>query len=528
MGNQFRKPSFPVIRSGGVSGWLHAFICVIVTGWLSGLGWQGKTVLAVEVVVVCPEVFTESLSAWVDYRQKQGMDVCVIQPQSDAEALREKIRAHADPLTRYVLLVGDTPALGATCDPRRQIPILYSPTKVTSAWGSTPTLSSDLLYGDFDLDTLPDAVVGRLPVDTPQQLEKLISRIVAREVSADFGSWRSEVQLVGGVGGFGMLADRAIESVARTILTGMLPTDTRTCVCYASPGHPFFPSNGSFTNAVLDRYQRGSRFWVYAGHGQITHLDRVPGTADGVPVLDRQSVQRLSRPAEGAPIAVMLSCYTGAMDAAEDSIAEQMLLCDGGPIAVVAGSRITMPYGNTTAVVGLIDGVFNQQLPRLGDAWLNALRQMHRENSEDTSSSRIMIDALAAVVSPPGTNLVEERREHMLLYNLIGDPTLRLQHPKNLDLKVAVGHERGSPIQAAVESPISGKLRLCLDRPLGSVTEGDPNETTVACLEISVQKGQKVSPTITLPETIVGPIIVRAMVSGEESWASAAARTIIR
>ena len=85
-----------------------------------------------------------------------------------------------------------------------------------------------------------------------------------------------------------------------------------------------------------------------------------------------------------------------------------------------------MPYGNTTAAVGLIDGVFKQRLPRLGDAWLSALTQMHQEVSGDTSATRIMIDALATVVSPPGTNLVDERREHMMLYNLLGDPTLQV------------------------------------------------------------------------------------------------------
>ncbi len=499
-----------------------AFTQVIACVWGTGRAFSA------DVIVVCPRAFQQALVPWVDYRSDEGLVVRVIEPQRDAEALREQIREQSDASTRYVLLVGDAPVFGAPCNTLSQTPILYSPTKVTAAWGSTPTLSSDLLYGDFNRDSVPDAVVGRLPVDTPQQLEKLVTRIIAREASVDFGSWRSEVQLVGGVGGFGAMADHAIESVTRTIVTSVLPAETRTCVCYASPGHVFFPTSGSFTDAVLDRYQRGARFWVYAGHGQVTHLDRVPGTASGVPVLDQQSVQRLARPAAGAPIAIMLSCYTGALDAAEDSIAEEMLLCDGGPIAVVAGSRVTMPYGNTTAAVGLIDGVFKQRLPRLGDAWLSALTQMHQEVSGDTSPTRIMIDALATVVSPPGTNLVEERREHMMLYNLIGDPTLRLQHPQDIVMSVAAGHRRGAPICVEIESPINGTLRVCVDRPLGSVTDGDPNETTVAWLETVVEQGTHVSPKLLVPRDVSGPIVVRAMVSGDRTWATAAARTIIR
>ena len=56
-----------------------------------------------------------------------------------------------------------------------------------------------------------------------------------------------------GLGGFGKLADAAIESVTRSIVTGMLPTDTRTHIYYASPGHPFCPDEQSFTDAILEK-----------------------------------------------------------------------------------------------------------------------------------------------------------------------------------------------------------------------------------------------------------------------------------
>jgi hypothetical protein len=139
-----------------------------------------------------------------------------------------------------------------------------------------------------------------------------------------------------------------------------------------------------------------------------------------------------------------------------------------------------------------------------------------------------MIDALATIVSPPGTNLVEERREHMMLYNLIGDPTLRLQHPELVAVSVAAGHDRGEAVCVEVESPIAGKLQVCLDRPLGSVSEGDPNETTIASIEIPVLPGQPVSPRLALPGNVSGPIVVRVTVSGDRVWATGAARTIIR
>ncbi len=68
--------------------------------------------------------------------------------------------------------------------------------------------------------------------------------------------WRGNVQLVGGIGGFGVVADAAIESVTRNIVTNVLPVETRTHVCYASPGHMFCPQAESFTDAVLNQYQQ--------------------------------------------------------------------------------------------------------------------------------------------------------------------------------------------------------------------------------------------------------------------------------
>ena len=496
--------------------------------WLLAAAFLGPPAIAADVVVVCPDGFRTALQPWVNHRNDEGLEIRILGSEPEAATLRQSIAQAADTRTRYVMLVGDAPVIGTPCQCERQIPILYSPTTVTAAWGSTKSLSSDMRYGDTDGDGSPDAVVGRLPVDTPEQLERLVRRIMARDNSGDFGPWRSQVQLVGGVGGFGPMIDSAIESVTRAIVTGVLPPDTKTNVCYASPGHAFFPSGKPFTQAVLDQYQKGSRFWVYAGHGQVTHLDRVPNTVSGRPVLDPQTVPLLRRPAGSSPIALMLACYTGAMDAAEDSIAERMVLCDGGPIAVLAGSRVTMPYGNTTAAVGLIDGVFSKKLPRLGDAWRNALEQMHQNTTGDTSSTRVMIDALATMVSPAGTQLVDERREHMLLYNLIGDPTLRLHHPLDLPLQVETGYDFGQPIDVEIDSPIAGNLTVAVDRPLTSTAGGDPNDTTVTSVTLPVAAGQTVRPSLRLPEDSTGPFIVRARVEGDSGWASSAARMLVR
>lgn len=483
------------------------------------------TLVAADVIVVCPPQFRDALSPWVEHRRDQGLSVETIDSHRDADALAGRIRNAASPQTRFVVLLGDAPTMGQPCDPETQVPLHYRPTTVSAQYGSTPLLSTDGCYGDLDGDGHPDAAVGRLPVDTPAELKRLIARIIAHESSRDFGAWRNRVNLIGGVGGFGPLIDSTIETATRTIVTATLPRDTCVHVAHASPGHPFFPSI-PFTTAVLQRYREGCRFWVYAGHGLVTELDRVPpGT--GTSILDCTSVRKLERPLGASPIALLLACYSGAVDGPQDSLAEEMLRCDGGPIAILAGSRVTMPYGNTLTAMGMIHAVYTEQSPRLGTAWLRAAQQMHQEQVTDSSPTRAMIDALAGMFSPKGTKLVEERREHLMLYNLIGDPTLQLHHPQTAQVEVTSGHAPGEDIHLSVTSPLDGQLTISLELPLGSGKGSDPNDVTLASLTAAVFADQPTEHTLRLPTGVDGPILVRAMIAGETGWATGSARTIV-
>jgi len=481
---------------------------------------------AADVVVVCPQSFRAAVGDWVQHRRDEGLSVQIIESDRDADKLTAAIRGTARQRTDFVVLIGDAPTMGQPCDPLKQVPVHYRPTTVSAEYGSTPLLSSDGCYGDFDGDGNPDAAVGRLPVDTPAELTRLIERIIAHESSRNFGSWRNRVNLVGGVGGFSPLIDNTIETATRTIVTSALPGETCVCVAHASPGHKFFPRQ-PFTTAVLDRYQQGCRFWVYAGHGLITELDRVPPRT-GKPILDCESVNRLDRPLGNSPVALLLACYSGAVDGPRDSLAEEMIRCDGGPIAVLGGSRVTMPYGNTITAVGMIKAVYADRAPRLGTAWLRTVQQMYQEQIEDSSTTRVMIEALAGMFSPKGTKLLDERREHLLLYNLIGDPTLKLHHPRTAEVAVASGHAPDEAIRVDVTSPIDGQLTISLDRPLGSGTGDDPHDLTVASITTATVADKSVEHSFQLPSELRGPITVRVFVEGESAWATGSARTIIR
>jgi hypothetical protein len=58
--------------------------------------------------------------------------------------------------------------------------------------------------------------------------------------------------------------------------------------------------------------------------------------------------------------------------------------------------------------------------------------------------------------------------------------------------------------------------------------EGDPNDLSIAAMQTQVlpERSQKLK--FKIPKDISGPIMVRALVAGESTWAAGAARTIVR
>lgn len=497
---------------------------------------EGRTAL-----IVCPGQFRDTIAEWVDLRRDQGINVRIIDSEATADKLTASIRHNAIDSDRFLVLVGDAPAIGSPADPNRQVPMHYIATTVSAQFGSTPTMATDYPYSDVDADGRADLSVGRLPVDSPEQLRDYVRRIKAYESSRDFSLWRERVQLVGGVGGFGMLADAAIESVTRMMVTASLPTPVRTSVAYGSPGHLFYPRD-RFTDSVTDRYSEGCRFWVYAGHGMVDRLDRVPKGPTGVPVLDGNSIGNLKCDPANAPIAVLLCCFTGAIDAGVDSFAERMLLHECGPIAVIAGNRVTMPYGNAALTLGLIDSIYGQgtadaqPAERLGTAWLSATRRLEADDeTTEKGQLRTMIDAVATLVSPAGTKLADERSEHAALYGLLGDPLLKLHPPAPIKVETATGFDFGNPIEVTVTSPIDGECVVMLDHPLGETRDAphghpkaDPNEITLARMAEPVSAGQPRTFSIPLEDRRSGLITIRVHVAGEHTWASGGGQTNVR
>ncbi len=264
---------------------------------------------ALDTVVLCPAQFREALTPWIEYRELQGHRILVLDGLQPARVLQSQIRQLvAKHPVRHVVIVGDAePAMVTDPDLRaRCVPTFYGEARVNPKWGSEPLIATDNPYGDLDDDHVPELAVGRIPCDTSEELSGFVQKVIRYETSLSSGIWRRRINLVAGMGGFGPLADAAIETAAKKFLTDMIPPEYVTTMTYGSWRSPFCPDPRCFRDAWLQHVNSGGLFLVYMGHGSPERLSQLSIGDSVVPVLEPADVS-LCQSMIGPPIAVLLS-----------------------------------------------------------------------------------------------------------------------------------------------------------------------------------------------------------------------------
>ncbi|HEY3391763.1 MAG TPA: C25 family cysteine peptidase [Lacipirellulaceae bacterium] len=387
---------------------------------------------APDTLVVCPRELRAGLAEWNGHRAAQGHRILVIEPAEGAAELQAKIRdAARTGALKHVLLIGDVPRAGDRVGSAgRVVPTNYVAAKINTRWRSPPTIASDGPYGDIDGDGLPDLAIGRIPADSADELAVVVRKVIHYEHNAAKDSCGRRINVVAGIGGFGAATDALIEATAHQVIRQTVPRTYEIQPTMANPSSPHCPKPGDFAASVRRQFSAGSLAWIYLGHGLPNELDRVPTPGGTEPILSVDDVPRLRR-GEQAPLAVLIACYTGALDARSDCLAEELLLAEEGPIAVIAATRVTMPYGNTVLGYELLRACFQDRPVALGEMLRLARRRSLSDPEGD--SLRASIDLIAAGLSPPPVDLAAERREHASMYLLFGDPLLRLRRPNEQD-----------------------------------------------------------------------------------------------
>jgi len=541
------------------------------------------------VIVVRPKGWAGAISDWSNYRSREYRIVEIDSQPTAAQQHIEILRAAAQcaPKASAILLCGDVACevdsgveknnTATKPGPMKKrietlTPGVVLDTSIRLSGLTTPNLCTDAIFGDLDDDGCPDLAVGRLPAKSPSELSRMLQRSIAYEAIPP-GPWNDTVHVTAGVGGFGMIADAAIETVTRRFLTEGIPDHFHLNTTYASCTSNYCPNPFAIRESFIDRINHGGLFWVYIGHGAVTELDYFQVGDQWMPIAEATDARRFQiqkRP----PIAIMLACFTGAYDANVDCFSEHLLGQSDGPIAVIAGSRVTMPYGLSQLASEMINGCFRDEIPTLGEVVLQAKRRIWQPDDPPSTETenhaepvaepgvgsmdrRIdirkryqkIVTEMARALSPSNHELVQERREHVRLMNLLGDPLLRIPYPQRIPLQIDNVAAADSTLHVAGTSPLSGQLRveisLVRDRlpdgvaPLSSYrgtteqhetmqrTYERSNDLLVANTEATISEGP-FNVAIKIPETAKGRYVVSAYVYGINTWAVGSERLSVR
>jgi len=476
-----------------------------------------STAYAEDILVITPDAFAPALKAWKSHREKQGMTVAVRPPAAD---LREEVKGVRG--AKFVLLLGDV----------KRVPCTYVPAVAIRPYERDPRIATDNAIADLDGDDLPDVAVGRIPADSVEEAEAMLGKVIAYEESGDFGTWRRRVDVIAGLAGFGALLDSVIERATTTLLTQGIPAGYDIHATWANPNSPFCPPPSRIAEAVVERFNEGALLVTYVGHGSPRSLDRLRYGDRAYPIFDEDNVEDLSA-RRGAPIVYLCCCSAGQFDGEPDCLAEFLLKQPGGPVAVIASSRVMMPYANGVLSKEILDALFRDHAATVGEMLRIAKRRLVQQKPDDALRNTIEMMATLANYKPSPKDRETERREHLFLYNLLGDPSMRLPRAADASVTCAESTTPGAKLAVEGTSDVAGEALVELVRertPDVPKREGDTDEDFAKCYaranawvkaETKVRcEGKAFRAEITVPADVApGNYFVRVYVTGKDGMA---------
>ncbi|MHC5081616.1 MAG: C25 family cysteine peptidase [Planctomycetota bacterium] len=372
---------------------------------------------------------------------------------------------------KFLLLMGDGPEAGtdARLGRLRIPPFIVKPRYADSRWPYDKEIASDTWYGMLDEDLVPELAVGRLPADGKSDALVMVRKIIEYEESRDFGPWRKRVNVIAGTGGFGPMVDAFLEGTFRTYMTELLDPAFDVTLTYGNPRSPYcFPPPG-FSEKVIERINAGSLVTAYVGHGSPGRFDSIQWKGKRFPICDARDVEKIEVRG-GSPVVVIIACSTGYFDReGPDCISEKMMALERGPVAVFSSTRISHPYANGILGRELIVHLMQPVHRTVGEAILAVKKTLlHPEGKEQQ-----VIDRFAGLIMKPGT-LKPCREDHVHLYNLLGDPAMRLAYPKGkarIHAKETARFGEKIGVRCRLEAERTGQWILTLEAKRGELLE---------------------------------------------------------
>jgi hypothetical protein len=503
---------------------MHRTACLLVAWFLVGLtAAQAGEPPSPRWIVVTAPAFREAVGPLCELRKSQGLRVEVVQT-SEVLTLKEirdgDARKLADRVTQlcreskgkcYVLLVGAVDA------PWHQGPekIVVPPLRGTV--GRMKGQPTDHAFSPLDDDFAATVPVGRLPVRSAEEAQQLVRKILDFEGDTRPGTWRRRVTILAGAPEFNPVVDGLVERVALSRLDRIDPQWSGRAIFHNAQSRFCLPDDNLHDRA-RKYVEEGQALTLYLGHSNPEGF-----WAGRAKFLSREDWATVKMAHGG--IFATFGCYgcqlTG--DGGE-AYGVAAIRNPSGPVAVLGSQGICFAAMVHLAADGLFESVLTGTPPeRVGDAWLKLQKALAAG-----PISPITFRILDAVDGDANIPLTTQRREHLEMFTLLGDPALRLPAmPTKVALTVDGTIAPGATVTIHGEVPKSlegAAVHLTLERPLSSQADLQPlpekpgperakvmlanhdraNDYALFAKDTTVEKGQ-FEVKITLPEALPYP-----------------------
>jgi hypothetical protein len=227
----------------------------------------------------------------------------------------------------------------------------------------------DNRYADLDGDGDPDLALGRIPVNTLDEANAVIDKLISYDETKRFAYWQRQAIFVAdhdpAAGDFAGKSDEIIQN--------HLPDDLIPHRIYRTITHP---EPGDVRQAIADALNSGAWMLQYAGHGSLTTWMKGVGWS----VSDIDNLHNTGK----YTFISTFNCLDGYFAyPGTPSMAESMLRkANAGSIAAISPTGLGTTYAQNEFRAILMDVLFQDDVRVLGDALLLAKQRFYQQYGE--------------------------------------------------------------------------------------------------------------------------------------------------
>jgi hypothetical protein len=473
------------------------------------------------ILLAAPEL-RPGLEDLIAERRKENYRVVVLDSAlaADGPGALEAIKSAAGTEAGPVMVV-----LAGTADPKAPAGVKLPAPRGTQ--GRMKVLPSDHAYSLGGSGGMPRAAVGRLPARSVEEVRQMAAKILAFQKSGG-GTWQNRITaLIGHPGGDtafekSMAAGYVNSAVGSRILslhphwTAHVTTDV--------PGSPWLLEKAKLEPEFLREVSAGTLFFLYMGHSGPTGF-----YTDGLSLMETPAWAKANFPHGG----VFFSCGC-------HSLSRQTAHMEGhgftamrnphGPAAVIGAVGESYSAAGQLAFDGLLTLLQKEEPPALlADYWLAAMQGLTSGKIDSLSFGMLdMADGSGGKVP-----LEDQRKEHVEMWQLLGDPAMRLPLlPATVKLKGPTEAVSGGTVEVSGEVPANlhaATILLTIERPPGHMLPGTDyakaNDPVLYRQSVKLEGTSFSGVSLPVPAKLTGTsLIVRATAEGDGGAASSVLR----